>query len=300
MTGIDCVVDNGTLLGECPLWSEDEQVLYWIDIDGDAVQRFDPSNGSNETRLMSGRPGSIALTTTAGVLLVSCEHQLGFLRWDSGLFSAWTDLEEAETGNRLNDGRCDPAGRFVVGSMWSDVAANRSTGMLHQVEPDGTSTTMRREIGVSNGIAFDRERSRFYFADSPTLTVWVSDYDATTGTVSNEREFFRYGDAAYGDIAGAPDGACIDAEGYYWSASVFGWAITRLDPDGKVDRQIEVPVQMPTMPAFGGPDLSTLYVTSIREGEARDGHVSGSLLAIETDVVGVADTPFSGVVPRFW
>ncbi len=287
MSTVRCEVNNGALLGECPLWSDEEEVLYWVDIDGLAIHRYEPASGNNQTGHLSSRPGSIALTDSPGVLLVATEHQLGYYDWNQASFSPWVPLEEPAIGNRLNDGRCDPAGRFVVGSMWHEVSDGNSTGILHQVEADGQVTTLRSEIGVSNGIAFDPSRDRFYFADSPTGTIWLYDYDLRTGAASNERPFFQYE-----QIAGAPDGGCVDSEGYYWSASVFGWAVTRISPDGHLDRQIELPIQTPTMPAFGGPDMTTLYITTLSYGASKDGFVAGSLLAIETDVVGVADTRF--------
>lgn len=288
MTDVRCIVDNGTLLGECPLWSPEEQVLYWIDIDGKALHRYNPATEVNESRQLTTRPGSVALTKTPGVLLVATEHQLGLFDWNEDRFDPWVSLEEAGTRNRLNDGRCDPKGRFVVGSMWEEADASHTTGLLHQVDGNGAARTLRSEIGISNGIAFDPARDRFYFADSPTGTIWVYDYDADTGAAANERVFFRYG-----DVTGAPDGGCVDSEGYYWSASVFGWAVTRISPDGKVDRQIGLPIQTPTMPAFGGPDMSTLFVTSLSYGEAKDGHVAGSLLAIETEFTGQPDAKFA-------
>ena len=114
---------------------------------------------------------------------------------------------------------------------------------------------------------------------------------------SNKKVFFDY--EAHPEIAGLPDGACLDAEGFYWSASVHGWAVTRIDPDGNVDRQIELPVAMPTMPAFGGENLETMFITSIGQGVgdselSRDGYQPGALLALEPGVRGVAEPVFAG------
>ena len=112
-----CVLPAAAQLGECPTWSGDDARLYWIDIDGQAVHRFDPATGADEQRTVPGRPGSIALTPTPGRLLVAIEGRLGFLDWEAGAFADWIALEPEGVGNRLNDGRCDPAGRFWVGSM---------------------------------------------------------------------------------------------------------------------------------------------------------------------------------------
>ncbi len=277
-------------LGECPIWSEAEQVLYWIDIDGRTVRRFNPTTGADEQRTMAGRPGSMVLTTTPGRFLVATEHLLVWFDWATGITAPFAQLEQASTGNRLNDGRTDPAGRFVVGSMWEDSSARVASGLLHQVEADGSSTVVRREIGVTNGIAFDPERGRAYFADTHTATIVMWDYDVDSGTRRNERLFFDYS-----GHPGAPDGGCVDADGCYWSASVGGWSVIRITPDGELDRRIEVPVHRPSMPCFGGPDLSTLYLTSIRSRSDpdRDGFDQGALLAIDAGTQGVLDTPFA-------
>ncbi len=289
MTTIERVNDRPALLGECPVWSVVEQVLYWVDIDGMVVHRLDPSIGVAEERAIAGRPGALALTATAGRLLVAVEHELLWLDWDSGDTTRFLALEAPGTGNRLNDGRCDPAGRFVIGSMFSDTSAGRRRGILHQVEPDGSRSIVRTGIGVSNGLAFDPTRERAYFADTHTDSIIMWDYDTDTGRRSNERLFVDYH-----DIPGRPDGGCVDAEGCYWSASVYGWAVTRFTPDGVVDRRIELPVEKPSMPAFGGPDLSTLFVTSIGSGAGgRDGFEGGSLLAIDAGVTGVAEPVFA-------
>jgi sugar lactone lactonase YvrE len=290
------VVGFPAALGECPIWNGDRQELYWVDIDGRSVHRWHPATDQASVRNLPGRPGSIAFTTDPDVLLVAIEHQLAWLHWDSGELTAWLDLEPPGTGNRLNDGRTDPAGRFVVGSMFERVDAGRTTGILHQIEGDGHATAVRESIAVSNGIAFDPLHQRAYFADSPTGLIWVWDYDVDHGRRSNQRVFFDHRDAP-----GVPDGACMDSEGCYWSASVHGWSVIRLTPDGAVDRRIALPVERPTMPCFGGPDRQTLYVTSIGGSQSSpppDGVTPaepGSLLAVDVGgVEGIAETPFAG------
>ena len=204
-------------------------------------------------------------------------------------------LEAAGTGNRLNDGRCDPAGRYIVGSMYETVSDNRTTGILHQVNADGSSTTLRSGIGVSNGTVFDAERKRMYFVDTPTMHILCWDYDADTGERSNERVFFDYT-----GLGGFADGACLDADGCYWSASIYGSAVTRITPDGKVDRRIELPILTTTMQCFGGPDLSTMFITSLVDTEHEDRYATsgdmraGTLIALDAGVQGIPETPFAG------
>jgi sugar lactone lactonase YvrE len=291
---VECVVPAKASLGECPLWSDPDARLYWVDIDGREIHRYDPASGADERRSVPGRPGSIALTETAGRLLVALEHGLAFYDWDSAAYREWIALEPEATGNRLNDGRCDPAGRFWVGSMFDPTSAGRSTGMLHRVGPGGDVATVRTEIGIANGLAFSPDGSTMYFADTPRQTVWAYDYDVATGDARNERVFIDFT-----GLPGRPDGACVDQDGCYWIACVGGWAVIRVTPDGAVDRRIDLPVQKPTMPAFGGPGLETLFVTSIGDGGsspmAPGQHDPGGLFAIETGARGLVEPRFGGV-----
>jgi sugar lactone lactonase YvrE len=290
-TQVECALPARALLGECPLWSATDARLYWIDIVGRTVHAFDPATGVDEQRSVPGRPGSIALTNVPGRLLVAIEAGLGFLNWATGAFEPWVSLEPDGTGNRLNDGRCDPAGRFWVGSMFDPASDGRATGRLHRVEPDGAVATIRTGIGVANGLAFSPDGTTMYFADTHRRTVWAYDYDASAGDATNERVFF-----AFDGLPGSPDGACVDAEGGYWIAGVYGWTLLRVTPDGVLERQIEMPVEKPTMPAFGGPDLATLFVTSIGEGGSRPlapGQPdAGGLFAIQPGVRGLAEPRF--------
>ncbi len=298
MSSVDVAIAHRSRLGECPLWSPTEAVLYWVDIDAQEIHRFDPDTGVDDRRVVAGRPGSLALTRTPGVLLAAVEHELVWFRWSDGASAPFVALEDPGTGNRLNDGKTDPAGRFIVGSMWADPSDGRRTGLLHTVEGDGAHRVLRHDIGVTNGLGFDRVRERAYFADTFTETVVRWNYDLSTGSCDDEQIFVDYA-----PLRGLPDGACVDADGCYWSASVFGWAVLRITPDGRIDRRIDLPLEKPSMPAFGGPDLSTLFITTIGDGGGRPskpgdgGVIPGSVLAVEPGVSGVAEVPFAGSPP---
>lgn len=298
MSRVEVAVAEPAILGESPVWDPEAQVLWWIDIDGNLVHRFDPSSGVDEAKPVPARPGSLARTEVPGVLLVAMEHELVWFDWATGAVTPWLALEEPGVGIRLNDGKTDPAGRFVVGSMFADTSVGKTVGSLHQIDADGTARVLRTEVGTANGLGFDAARGRMYFADTPTLSVIQWDYDPATGGHTNERQFFDYE-----AVDGKPDGACIDDDGCYWSASVYGWAVTRITPDGVVDRRIELPVAKPSMPAFGGPNRDTLFVTTIGAGgtfpsePGRDGVEPGALLAIDLSAQGItgsADVPFAG------
>jgi sugar lactone lactonase YvrE len=271
--------------------------LYWVDIDGRAVHRYDPETGLDEQRPAPGRPASLALTGTPGRLLVAVERRLAFLDWRSGAWTDWIGLEPDDLGNRLNDGRCDQAGRFWVGSMSDPAlaggATRPATGLLHRVEADGTAVTVRSAVGVANGIAFAPDGRTMYFADTHRDTVWAYDYDAATGEATNERVFLDFG-----PLPGRPDGACVDEDDCYWIACVYGSMVIRVTPAGAIDRRIGVPVAKPTMPAFGGLDLSTLFITSIGGGGSHSidpaQSEAGGLFAIDVGVRGLPEPMFAG------
>lgn len=292
MVAIERVGDVVSTLGECPVWNSEESALYWEDIEGRVIHRFDSATDSFERRDLPGRPGSFAQSPQRGTLTVAMDTSLVHLDWATGDTDTVLQIEDPTNGNRLNDGRCDPSGRFVVGTMWPEPDHKKYNGALYRIDTDGSVDTLETDVGIPNGLVFDPERKRMYWADTFRATVWVWDYDVDTGERSNKRVFFDY--RASG-ARGLPDGACLDADGCYWSASVNGWALTRITPNGDVDMVIDVPVAMPTMPAFGGSDLSTIYVTSINGGEVDEtrsaGVPAGALLAVHAGVEGVPETP---------
>jgi sugar lactone lactonase YvrE len=290
---VEIVGETRDRLGECPVWDATRRCLYRADVEGRAIHRLDPSTGRTESRPTPGRPGSFALTDDPDALIVAMEHGMWLLTWSTGELTPWLDLESPDLPNRLNDGRCGPSGTFWVGSMHE--GGSETTGMLHRITPDGAVSTMATDIMISNGLAFSPDGSRMYFADSPRRTVWSFDVRDGVGDPTTRRLF-----TDFTGLPGFPDGACVDADGCYWTACVHGSAVARLTPDGRIDQVIDVPVSTPTMPAFGGVDLSTMYVTSIGEGRFSGRQVNarnGALVAIATSFTGLEEPRFPR--PRF-
>jgi len=287
------VLDVHAKLGECPVWSGRDQRLFWVDVEGRVIHRYDPATGVDETCELAIRPGSFALTADPDRLVVAAENQFVDVRWSTGEVTVITDLEPAGRETRLNDGRCDPAGRFWVGSTDDPTWSHNDAGMLHRIEPDGTATVVRTGVGVANGLAFSPDGSVMYHADTNRDRVWAYDYDLDIGEPSNERVFLDFT-----DLPGRPDGACVDEDGCYWIACVKGWAILRATPEGQIDRIIDVPVEKPTMPSFGGPDLDTIFVTSISiPGStplAPGQPLAGGLFAVSAGVKGLPEPLFGG------
>ena len=240
-------IDSQDLLGECPLWDERTQSLWWVDIHAPAIKRFD---GTGITVIpMPQFVGSIALRKSGG-LLAALQSGLYFVEGKAPrLFSQ----AEKPADHRFNDGRCDPAGRFWVGTLKDPEFT--ASGTLYCFAPDGCSTVHREGISVPNSLAWSPDGRTMYFADSPRHKIWAFDFDAQAGAMSNERVFAT-------PHPGFPDGSCVDADGCLWNAEYGAARVVRYTPQGKVDRVIEVPAKEPTCCCFGGARLDTLYITS--------------------------------------
>ncbi len=291
MVDVACVLDIRAGLGECPVWCPEENRLYWADLNRWTINRFNPETGSNEVRTLPTQVGSFGLRAGGGMIVAlrSGFHLFGF---DDGRLEFVAHPEAHLPLNRLNDGRCDPAGRFWAGSMRDPQDPSGRTGTLYRLGPDRTCTAMVGGLGTSNGLAFSPDGRRMYHADSnlQVRTIWVHDFDVDDGTFADRRVF-----ATTNDLPGRPDGACCDEEGCYWSANVYGWQVVRYAPDGRVIAKIPLPVEKPSMVAFGGPRLDVLYITSIRDAPTAGGQPqAGSLFACEPGVRGIAEPRFRG------
>lgn len=272
---IELVHDARALVGESPTWDARNGVLWWCDIDSGHVHRFDPAGGPAEPIAIGERVGCIALRE-AGDAVIAAQSGLYDLDLESHARTRFADPEAHLPGNRFNDGATDRQGRWWVGSM-SIERAPVPAGTFYRVDTDRTVTAVFDGIHTTNGLAFSPDGRTMYFSDSnaSVRTIWACDYDGSTGTPHNRRVFF---DSRI--VAGRPDGGAVDTDGCYWMAGVGGWQLIRLTPDGKVDLTIDMPVERPSKPEFGGPDLADLYVTSIANGAGPDQPQAGGLFAI--------------------
>ena len=281
-------------LGECPTWSVEEQALYWIDIDGRTFNRFDPATGANRAWTMPAKPGSFVLREGGGFIIAMRD---GLYSFDCGeappekLLDAPYDTAVI----RFNDGRTDRQGRYWVGCMPATAEAEHAgvEGAFYRYAAGELSLQIPTGVSHANGTAFSLDSRTMYRAETLQRKIFAYDYDAVSGTVSNERLF-----ATVPPELGMPDGATVDADNGYWSAlpaGPNGGAIARFTPDGRLDHVIRLPVSIGTMPAFGGPDMSTLYVTTGRL-EALVGQQvterSGNLFAIETRYRGLPEVKY--------
>lgn len=285
-----CVLDARASLGECPVWSVEERVLYWADINAPSLNRYDPASGENRILPMPESIGCFALRERGG-FVVALRNGLWFARSDGTLERKIADAPYDPAHHRFNDGRCDPRGRFYAGSM--NEKRDASTAGLWRLDPDLALRPVLDNLTISNGLAFSPDGGTMYHADTPTYTIRAFDYDADAGTPSNPRVFARFTEE--GD---RPDGAAVDSEGHYWTALYRAGKVLRLSPAGAVLESFAVPAMCPTMCAFGGDDLRTLYVTSARQHRPDDElerlpH-SGGIFAMRVAVPGRREPRFAG------
>jgi sugar lactone lactonase YvrE len=275
---IDVVVDVKTTLGEGPLWDVEQQLLYWVDSADGRVFRSTADGAEIRAWDVGQKVGSLALTRAGDGALVALQGGLFRLDFATGDLTALVDPEPNLPNNRLNDGKVDRAGRFLFGSM--DTLEESASGRLYSYATDGNLAVLEEGIVCSNGPCFSPDGQTLYFTDTWSGEIWAYDYDLGTGAVSNRRTFAHV-DTSFG---GAADGATVDAEGYVWGALVYGGKVIRYAPDGSVDRTIDFPVLKLTSVMFGGPNLDTLYVTSMSKPSMPrfpgDGQLRGSLFAI--------------------
>lgn len=284
-------------LGEGILWCEREQALYWTDIQAAALWRHRPADGETRRWDMPERLGCLALCQADGWLLLGLASRLAFFRPEDETLLPIAEVEP-DLPTRLNDGGCDRQGRFVFGTLHEPAAgeARQPIGAFYRLNADLTLERLNLPgVGISNSVAFSPDGRTMYFCDSPSRLIQSCDYAERCG---EPREFARVDDAR-----GEPDGSAVDAEGFLWNAQWGLSRVVRYAPDGRVDRTIELPATQPTRPAFGGPKLDTLYITSARDGLSADALATqpqaGALFAADADATGLPETRFRGAPPGF-
>ena len=290
MSEVEVAAGGNAVLGESPLWSPDEAALYWVDINNPTVHRLDPATGERKRWLIETETGSIGLAGP-GRLVAGLRTGAHFLDLETGKIEKICDPEGEGrfNENRMNDGKVDRAGRFWVGTM--NDPGHEPQGTLWRIDGEGNAEPMMREIRIPNALCWSPDSSVMYFTDSYSHRIWAFDFDLDAGTFENKRVF-----AEIPEDEGVPDGATVDAEGFVWCAHMFGAKVSRLAPDGSVERTIALPVPQVTSCAFGGPDLATLYITtaSLRMDRAALSQqpLAGALFAADPGVRGLPEPVF--------
>jgi sugar lactone lactonase YvrE len=288
--------------GESPFWHPHEQLLYWVDIPGRQIHRMDPLDRRVESWAMPSEPGCIAPAASGG-LVVALRNGIYRARSWGGALQRMAGVDYDTATTRYNDGKADPAGRFWAGTMYEPRDA--ASAALYCIDLRGATTAgarvaVERKAGnatVANGLAWSPDARTLYWADTKSHVVRAWDWDARTSAMSKVRVFHQFAFKPEGwkpgqpGYDGRPDGATVDSQGHYWCAMFEGRRLVQLAASGTEVAQIAVPVQCPTMPCFGGPDLKTLYVTSNRQGrpaeELREQPLAGCVMAMRVQVAGL-------------
>jgi sugar lactone lactonase YvrE len=279
------VVEAHAQLGEGPTWDAVRGCLYWVDIDRHEIHRYSESAGDEILVTLDVPVGAVTPRADGGLLVAA---GMGFATVDDDGTVSW--LASVDAGDRMNDGACDPAGRFLAGTLKYD----RSPGAaLYRLDPDGTLVTLLKGVSLSNGLGWSPSGDRMYYIDTPTRRIDVFDYDLDDGTLGTRRVF-----AEIGDLPGNPDGLSVDADGGVWVVLCRGKTVRRFTPDGELDDVIEIPASRATSCTFGGPLLDTLYITSgsfdLDDEQLRAEPLAGALLSCRPGVVGMPAVPFGG------
>ena len=290
MSKVELALNADISVGECPVWVPEEQAIYFTDIAGTSMNRFHPSSGEHKQWEMPEKLCCFAFRERGG-LVAAMSSGFAFLDLEAGSVEYISKIEEDQPENRLNDGRCDRQGRFWAGTMHEP--RSKYNGVLYRLGTDLSCTPMAGDVMVSNGLAFSPDGSVMYWSDSRNRKVFAFDFDPETGNISNRSLFFETTLEQ-----GRPDGATVDAEGYYWSACFMGSRVLRIAPDGKLDREILMPVENITMICFGGDNLDTLYITTGNEGPSEEmvkkTSLAGSIFVTKPGIKGLLDTKFKG------
>jgi sugar lactone lactonase YvrE len=282
-----CVLDVRASLGECPVWSAREQALFWIDINAPSLNRFDPQTRENTVMPLPESIGSFALRE-AGGFVVALRSGIWLCNGEGKLERRVVDAPYDTTRIRFNDGRSDRQGRFVVGTM--NEKRDGPDAALYRMDADFTLTTLFGGLTIANGLAWSPDNRTMYHADTPTRTIRAFDYDIATGTPSGPRTF-----AHWDGETERPDGGAVDSAGNYWIALYGDGRLAQIAPDGKVIAYHPLPAKCPTMCAFGGADLRTLFVTTARQKRDADELArfpqSGSIFAMRVETPGINEVP---------
>lgn len=285
---VEQVTEPEAYHGEGPVWAESWGGLRFVDMLAGDVLAFDRTSGGL-TRQHVGDVVAVIRPRrdVPGGMVAALEREFALIDPDGtvhGLGELWSD-----TNVRMNDGACDPDGRFFAGSMAYDVRPG--AGALWRLDPDRSAVRVLDDVTISNGLAWSPDHTVAYYIDTPTQNVDAFDYDPETGLVVSTRRTV----VSIPADQGSPDGMTVDAEGHLWVALWGGSAVHRYTPDGTLDAVVELPVTQVSACTFGGPELDELYITTSRQGlPAGRQPQAGALFRARPGVRGLPALAFAG------
>jgi len=284
---ITLIGESRCRLGESPVWDPDLKRLFWVDVLAQTVWSLDPVTGAQTAIQAPDLVGNLVLGAP-GTLVAGLRRAVSRLDIATGTFTPILTPPGLTDVERLNDGKTDRQGRYLTGSL-IPAGVHPPSGKLFRFAPGRAPEVLANGIEISNAICFSPTGDRLYFADSLRMTIWTYAYDLETGALGPQEVLIDT--TALGS---APDGATVDAEGRLWVAMVQGGQIACINPQGRVEHRIDLPIPFPSCPAFGREGLDTLYVTAIADSGGRlvsDHPDAGRLMAIEgLGATGIAET----------
>jgi sugar lactone lactonase YvrE len=281
----ELVLDARADLGEGPLWDARTGELVWVDIMAGLVHRFDPESGTDRSYDV-GQPVSAIVPRAAGGYVVALRD--GFALWDGETTTLVAPVEPNRREIRMNDGACDSRGRFWAGTMHLEY--RKGEGALYRLDESRVAEVLLSGVTISNGIAWSLDNTTMYYVDTPTQGIDAFDFDPETGAITDRRRLVQIDPEA-----GSPDGLIVDAEGCIWVALWDGWAVRRYSPEGTHLGTVAVPVARVTKPAFGGPDLADLFITTASPEKPNPSQpYAGGLFHTRPGVRGLAANAYAG------
>jgi sugar lactone lactonase YvrE len=291
---VDVLDSTRCELGEGPAWDARTGEVLWVDIMGRSLHRFHLGRGTLRTIGTPSPIGAVVPRRNAGSgWLAALEDGPAYIA-DNGTVEPLGTFAEADGGaepsrpTRANDAKCDPRGRFWVGTMAYDFSAG--AGALYRLDPsERVARRVLSDVTISNGLGWSADGRTMYFIDTPTQRVDALDYHPDEGTIANRRTLVEVPEAA-----GSPDGMTVDADGCLWVALWRGSAVHRYTPAGRLDRVVELPCAQVTSCTFAGPALDRLVVTTAWIGLQEPEPLAGATFVADVGVAGTATVAFAG------
>jgi sugar lactone lactonase YvrE len=289
---VDLILDAQARVAEGPVWDDTNGTLVWVDIMSHAVHRYDPATGQDHAVDVGQPVGAAVLRRDGNGLVLALRDGFAMLDEASAEVQLVAPVEADVTANRMNDGKCDPGGRFWAGTMPYSPAPNSAAGALYRLDPDLSVSRMVGGVTLSNGMGWSPDGRQMYYIDSMTQGMDVFDFSPDDGSIRNRRRLITIP-----PDEGLPDGMTVDAEGGLWMALHGSGTIRRYTPDGQMDRVVRVPPTMVTCCAFGGPDLTDLYITTmtlgLSEADRRAQPLAGALFRCRPGMRGLPPHRFA-------
>lgn len=276
-------------LGEGIIWDAASTCIWWTDIDGSMLYRYQPVDKQLDHWTTPERLGCFALVSDSDFLICGFASGFAYFNPHNGELQWLQKIEQDNPGTRLNDGRADRQGRFWAGSMVE--SGDLGAGALYCLNQQLQVASKVSGLSIANGLCWSPDSRVMYHTDTPSQSINRYDFDPLTGAISNQSGLVRTEPGCF------PDGSTVDAQGYIWNAQWGASQVVRYSPDGEIDFILPLPVSQPTCVAFGGPQLDRLFITSATQGLDKQALLAqpeaGNVFVFQTNITGTPDSRFA-------